>query len=451
MPSREVRRRDVAYLPFAHQTIERVQGLVNRSQRVEAMHVIDVDVFDSEPLQAAFDLPRQVVAGRADIVRSLAELKGGLGRDEHAFTREMLDRFAKNLLGKAIGINVGGVEKIDSGFHAEIDELRGLGHTSLTPRAEEFTSAPKGSRAKAKYRDLQTTSAKLSKFHRRILRPLDDEPQWRVATFLSWAGLPLAQGRIPHPSTSCDPQARNRIVIGLGVIMEMKTFLSLLDERIHKYDLLCHPFYQAWSAGELTREDLREYAETYYQHVDAFPTYLAQLGVRLEEGDLRRAVLANMTDEKGGEDAFGTPEPSHAELWLDFVEGMGGNRHPKKHSVPEMRGLIRWFQHVASEGTPEEALAAFYAYESQVPRVAAEKDRGLREQYGADEKTRQYFTLHKTADVYHSQVWRKQLEKRVEANPEVAERALVAAESAARKLWEALDGIEARRLERVAA
>jgi len=229
--------------------------------------------------------------------------------------------------------------------------------------------------------------------------------------------------------------------------MEVSVFISRLQECIHKYDLLCHPFYRAWSAGELTREDLREYGESYYNHVAAFPTYLAQLGIRLEEGELRRVVLANMTDEKGGEDAFGSPERSHAELWLDFVEGMGGKRVPKA-PIKEVRALISWFQRVASEGTPEEALAAFYAYESQVPRIAAEKDRGLRDLYGADAKTRGYFTLHTTADVYHSHVWRKQLEKRIAANPKSAEKALAAAEGTARALWTVLDGMEAKRLGR---
>jgi pyrroloquinoline-quinone synthase len=119
--------------------------------------------------------------------------------------------------------------------------------------------------------------------------------------------------------------------------------------------------------------------------------------------------------------------------------------------VAEVRGLISHFHRVASEGTPEETLAAFYAYESQVPRVAAEKDRGLRELYGADEKTRAYFTLHTTADIYHSQIWRKQLEKRVQATPDAPEKALAAAESAAKALWNALDGVEARRQARVAA
>jgi pyrroloquinoline-quinone synthase len=232
--------------------------------------------------------------------------------------------------------------------------------------------------------------------------------------------------------------------------MEVSVFVSRLEQCVHKYDLLRHPFYQAWSAGELTREELREYGENYYHHVAAFPTYLAQLGIRLEEGELRRAVLVNMTDEKGGEDAFGSPERSHAEIWLDFVEGMGGSRVPKP-PIKEVRKLISWFQRVASEGTSEEALAAFYAYESQVPRIAAEKDRGLRDLYGANAKTRNYFTLHATADVYHSQVWRKQLETGIAANPEAAEKALAAAEGTAKALWKTLDGIESRRHAHAAA
>ena len=49
--------------------------------------------------------------------------------------------------------------------------------------------------------------------------------------------------------------------------MTHQQFIQELDARIAKYDLLSHPFYKAWSAGELTREDLREYALDYYQHV----------------------------------------------------------------------------------------------------------------------------------------------------------------------------------------
>ena len=223
--------------------------------------------------------------------------------------------------------------------------------------------------------------------------------------------------------------------------MNTTHFFEQLEASIAKYDLLCHPFYRAWAAGELTRDDLREYSRQYYHHVDAFPSYLAELALRLEEGELRRAVLANMCDEKGAAGAV-----PHSELWLDFAEGMGARRDMMLHlPAAEIRELIRYFHRVASEGTPEEALAAFYADESQVPRVAKEKERGLREMYGADDKTCGYFTLHASADIYHSSVWRQQLEKRLAANPETAQPALDAAAKTSKLLWQALDGIEAAR------
>jgi pyrroloquinoline-quinone synthase len=223
--------------------------------------------------------------------------------------------------------------------------------------------------------------------------------------------------------------------------MHTAEFFEQLEARIAKYDLLCHPFYKAWAAGELTRNDLGGYAQDYYHHVEAFPSYLAAFGMRLDESELRRAVLANMCDEMG-KDAV-----PHSDLWLDFAEGMGSTRNLEWHNpLPEVRQLIGHFQHVATEGSPEEALAAFYAYESQVPRVAQEKERGLREMYGADDKTCGYFSLHATADVYHSRVWRTQLGKQIAANPKTAEAALNAAENAAHALWSALDGIEARRM-----
>ena len=76
--------------------------------------------------------------------------------------------------------------------------------------------------------------------------------------------------------------------------MNPTQFFDQLEASIAKYDLLCHPFYRAWAAGELTRNDLREYARQYYHHVEAFPSYLAEFALRLDEGELRRAVLANI-------------------------------------------------------------------------------------------------------------------------------------------------------------
>ena len=98
----------------------------------------------------------------------------------------------------------------------------------------------------------------------------------------------------------------------------MSDFFSALDSRIARYNLLEHPFYQAWSKGELTRDELRAYASEYWHHVSAFPTYLSALHARLGDGTLRRTVLANLADEEGL--PGGRP---HSDLWMDFAAGMG--------------------------------------------------------------------------------------------------------------------------------
>ncbi len=224
--------------------------------------------------------------------------------------------------------------------------------------------------------------------------------------------------------------------------MPSANFLDQLDTRIAKYDLLCHPFYKAWSAGELTRDDLREYSLDYYHHVNAFPQNLATLAARLPEGETRRAVLSNLADENGGDAANGR---EHAEIWLDFAEGMGAGRYAGNAAPAGMAELTAHFADVAATAATEEALAAFYAYESQVPRVAVEKEKGLRQLYGADDRTVGYFTLHQAADIFHTNVWKQQLARTVGTDAAAEGRALDAAELAAKALWTALDGIEQRR------
>jgi pyrroloquinoline-quinone synthase len=226
-----------------------------------------------------------------------------------------------------------------------------------------------------------------------------------------------------------------------------RDFWAALHDRTQPFDLLCHPFYQAWTAGQLSREDLREYAAEYYHHVQAFPQNLLTLAARLPESDLRRAVLENFTDEMAL-DGLGAA-PHHA-LWLQFAEGMGANRSEvhTREPITEMRDLTATFDGIASNGTAAEALAAFYAYESQVPRVAQAKEAGLKKHYGADAATCAYFHLHKTADIQHSQTWRAQLDEVLAAQPELRDAALNAGETAACSLWRALDGIEGARRNR---
>jgi pyrroloquinoline-quinone synthase len=227
----------------------------------------------------------------------------------------------------------------------------------------------------------------------------------------------------------------------------MSDFFAALDARIAPYDLLQHPFYQAWSKGELTRDELREYASEYWHHVSAFPTYLSALHASLEDAPLRRTVLENLADEEGL--PAGRP---HSDLWMDFAAGMGADDAAVRNRAlqPETAALIAHFRGV-TQAAPASALAALYTYESRVPAIARTKAEGLKQHYAADMATSRYFALHQVADVYHAKVWRDAIEAELAAHPEETEVALDAAEVTAAALWNTLSGIERERQQARAA
>ena len=224
-------------------------------------------------------------------------------------------------------------------------------------------------------------------------------------------------------------------------------FFQALDTRLDRYDLLKHPYYQAWSKGELTRGDLREYAAEYWHHVSAFPAYLSALHSRLPDGQLRRMVAANLADEEG----LAHGDVAHSDMWMDFASGIGAEEGDvrERELAAETRALLEHFR-AAMQGSPATALAALYAYESRVPAIAQTKAEGLEKHYAADARTRRYFTVHTTADVYHAQVWRDALTAELAAHPEEREAVLRAGEDAARMLWATLDGVERARQTRAA-
>src|SRR5512147_1565733 len=131
----------------------------------------------------------------------------------------------------------------------------------------------------------------------------------------------------------------------------MSEFVQELDARVALFDLLCHPFYQAWTEGKLTRDDLREYSAQYYHHVEAFPTYLSAFHARLEDGELRRAVLRNLADEE-------IEGRAHADLWLEFAAGIGASASEVRSRQPisEIESLIAHFRGVAGKATRAEVL-----------------------------------------------------------------------------------------------
>ena len=215
----------------------------------------------------------------------------------------------------------------------------------------------------------------------------------------------------------------------------MSDFICKIDAMVAERNLLLHPFYQAWTRGELSLETLRDYAKQYFQHVAAFPTYLSALHAHTEDAATRRHVLANLVDEEAG-------HPNHPELWLQFAETLGVSAADVANTVawPETERLVASFRNICGTRGTAEGLAALYAYESQIPAVAESKIAGLEKFYGIrEERGLAYFAVHIEADREHAAIERKLLEQYV--NDATAPVVTEAVRETLDALWEMLSGV----------
>ena len=215
----------------------------------------------------------------------------------------------------------------------------------------------------------------------------------------------------------------------------MNAYLDRLDEQIAARHLLTHPFYLAWTRGELRTETLADYAGQYYQHVAAFPTYLSALHARCDDQPTRRQILANLIDEEAG-------EPNHPQLWKNFATALGVSPDglDKTETWPETKALIETFRAVCREGEIAEGLAALYAYESQIPAVSESKIDGLVRHYRFDDpESYRYFSVHIEADREHAATERALLARNITSENSGAVSA--ATDRVLKALWNLLSGV----------
>lgn len=172
-----------------------------------------------------------------------------------------------------------------------------------------------------------------------------------------------------------------------------------VDACIQQKSLLGHKFYQAWSAGKLTKEDLQFYAKQYYALETTFPRLLSRIHSSCDNPHIRQSILENLNDEERGDE-------NHRELWLRFAEGLGLNREDVINAPlhPATQTCINELMALASDPNPAIGLSALYAYESQLPAVSQSKIKGLQEFYDMnDPRAIKFFDVHTEVDVWHSE------------------------------------------------
>jgi pyrroloquinoline-quinone synthase len=215
----------------------------------------------------------------------------------------------------------------------------------------------------------------------------------------------------------------------------MNEHIDSIDKQIADKHLLRHPFYLAWTRGELSKDSLADYAGQYYHHVAAFPTYLSAVHANCVDQATRKRLLDNLIDEEAG-------SPNHPDLWLKFAEGLGVSdvdvRNAQKS--PETQNLIDTFRSVCRNGSTAEGIAALYAYESQIPAICESKIDGLKNHYGFnDPEPYRYFSVHIEADREHSAAEREMLTSYIK-NANI-EKVRGAAQRILDALWEMLSGV----------
>ena len=205
----------------------------------------------------------------------------------------------------------------------------------------------------------------------------------------------------------------------------MPLFDRLADAQ-RRCNVLEHPFYTRWSAGELTREELSWYAGEYRHAVVALAKATAA-AARAAEPAIRAQI-----DEHAAEEA------EHIDLWDAFAHAVDADL-AQEPAVETAECAAAW----TAAGDALEGLVVLYAIESAQPAISRTKLEGLVDHYGfAEGPATEYFSLHSERDLEHAAQSRRLIEERLEDSDE--DRLVAVAEAALRGNWTLLDGVERR-------
>jgi pyrroloquinoline-quinone synthase len=210
----------------------------------------------------------------------------------------------------------------------------------------------------------------------------------------------------------------------------MKNLLiERIDYEIEKHSLLKHVFYQMWSEGKLTINHLQGYSKEYFQLVKVVPKFVENIFNVITDPSLKRAVGQNLKEES-----------EHIEPWIMFSTAMGIQRN----DLASYKGENETNMAVSTlsqltERSLEEAVAAMYAYEKELPKISRSKIDGLKKFYGvqSNEATK-YLEIHEEVDLRHSEVWKNILKTIPEEKQERALNAAISSLEAQNKLLDSV-------------
>lgn len=181
----------------------------------------------------------------------------------------------------------------------------------------------------------------------------------------------------------------------------MTGVVERIDIEIEKQSLLKHPFYQMWSEGKLTADHLQGYIKEYFQLVITVPEFVRNIQGLTNDSSLETELAHHFKEEC-----------DHIEAWMRFAISMGVSRDkllnhaPTRKTTEAVLALNR-----LTKLSFEEAAAAMYGYEKELPKISTSKINGLKKYYGiVNSDATNYFEIHEEADIRHARLWKNILE-----------------------------------------
>ena len=188
-------------------------------------------------------------------------------------------------------------------------------------------------------------------------------------------------------------------------------------------ELLTHPFYLRWQAGELTPAELAEYAVNYRAFEAALPVVLTAVVEQLRaDGEVEAAAAL----DRNLHDELGRPEP-HLALFDRFADALDAEA-ASPDPGPAAQLLVATYADLVADG-PIAAVAGLAAYETQAAAIATTKGDGLRAWYGMDGAGTEFWDVHARMESDHGE-WALETLALLGAEPdEVAEAARCGADA----------------------
>ena len=166
-----------------------------------------------------------------------------------------------------------------------------------------------------------------------------------------------------------------------------------------------HPLWLRISAGEVSRSNMRIWAQQFFLQVREFPRAVSALHSNCMLPNERTKLAENLYEEETGR--LSGCNASHPELFMRFGAGLGLGRAEMIYAqaFPGTFKLIEWFHSAARDQSFFEGAAAInLAAEGQVPGAFAPFARELERHYGLTREQVAFWDIHDEADRDHSDV-----------------------------------------------